>query len=288
MSELYDINDVGNQQLAPTGPTNAGLSCASQSMQAFESFVSPCSSDRKFSYPSSQDYHLEQDQSYSAGHLPFLDEEFASVPATSIEPFHLRHAQQDSLRPAFGDSSRIYQLLNARHNYRDNDTTSTAYYLEEGYAALGQPRYSASLSFATAQHGFYQTPYTSSVSPTSGSPSPITAWAMTQADIKDVSSLDGDTKLRKEDAEEDSCTDKPYARLIWEALMEAPGHRMMLREIYTWFQLHTNKARESGTNGWQNSIRHNLSMNQVRGNPAGEPILTSEYGMLTNPTGIRE
>lgn len=67
------------------------------------------------------------------------------------------------------------------------------------------------------------------------------------------------------DEEEDDVTDgKPYARLIYEALLQAPGHRMMLRDIYEWFEINTNKPRESGSNGWQNSIRHNLSMNKVR------------------------
>lgn len=61
----------------------------------------------------------------------------------------------------------------------------------------------------------------------------------------------------------ETSVDKPYARLIHEALMQAPGHRMMLRDIYDWFIRHTTKPSESGTNGWQNSIRHNLSMNQV-------------------------
>jgi hypothetical protein len=65
------------------------------------------------------------------------------------------------------------------------------------------------------------------------------------------------------DEDEEATDGKPYARLIWEALMEAPGHRMMLRDIYTWFLQNTSKPRESGGNGWQNSIRHNLSMNKV-------------------------
>jgi len=64
---------------------------------------------------------------------------------------------------------------------------------------------------------------------------------------------------------DDELTDvKPYARLIWEALMEAPGKRMMLRDIYEWFRKNTTKAQGNATNGWQNSIRHNLSMNKVR------------------------
>jgi hypothetical protein len=64
--------------------------------------------------------------------------------------------------------------------------------------------------------------------------------------------------------DEENPDDKPYARLIYEALMQAPGHRMMLRDIYEWFRLNTIKAQDNGTNGWQNSIRHNLSMNKVR------------------------
>jgi len=64
--------------------------------------------------------------------------------------------------------------------------------------------------------------------------------------------------------DEDSFCDKPYARLIYEALRQAPGHRMMLQEIYDWFRQNTTKPQESGTNGWQNSVRHNLSMNKVR------------------------
>ncbi|KAI9850011.1 MAG: hypothetical protein M1838_006184 [Thelocarpon superellum] len=60
--------------------------------------------------------------------------------------------------------------------------------------------------------------------------------------------------------ERDSGT--PYAQLIWQALMEAPGHRLVLREIYDWFLRNTDKGKHPSKKGWQNSIRHNLSMNQ--------------------------
>ncbi|KIX08199.1 uncharacterized protein Z518_02855 [Rhinocladiella mackenziei CBS 650.93] len=63
--------------------------------------------------------------------------------------------------------------------------------------------------------------------------------------------------------DEEASNDKPYAVLIYEALMQAPGHRMLLRDIYEWFRLNTSKPHESGSNGWQNSIRHNLSMNKA-------------------------
>ncbi|KAJ4368678.1 hypothetical protein N0V86_009587 [Didymella sp. IMI 355093] len=62
---------------------------------------------------------------------------------------------------------------------------------------------------------------------------------------------------------EDDPIDKeqPYAQLIYRALLDAPEHTMVLRDIYDWFRRNTDKATHSETKGWQNSIRHNLSMN---------------------------
>ena len=56
--------------------------------------------------------------------------------------------------------------------------------------------------------------------------------------------------------------EEPYAKLIYKALMTKESRSMVLQEIYEWFSLNTNKA-DSKTKGWQNSIRHNLSMNGV-------------------------
>ncbi len=56
---------------------------------------------------------------------------------------------------------------------------------------------------------------------------------------------------------------EPYAQLIYKALMSAPEHRMVLKEIYEWFERNTDKAKYNSSKGWQNSIRHNLSMNGV-------------------------
>lgn len=67
-----------------------------------------------------------------------------------------------------------------------------------------------------------------------------------------------------EDSDEDGSVNcEPYAQLIFRALKEAPGYRMVLKDIYRWFEKNTDKARKS-SKGWQNSIRHNLSMNGVR------------------------
>ncbi|RFU73578.1 forkhead domain-containing [Trichoderma arundinaceum] len=58
----------------------------------------------------------------------------------------------------------------------------------------------------------------------------------------------------------DERADEPYAKLIYKALMSRPDYTMTLQELYQWFRENTSKANnEKG--GWQNSIRHNLSMN---------------------------
>lgn len=54
-----------------------------------------------------------------------------------------------------------------------------------------------------------------------------------------------------------------YANLIYQALMEAPGHKMILKDIYAWIAQNTDKAKDPSSKGWQNSVRHNLSMNGV-------------------------
>jgi hypothetical protein len=64
--------------------------------------------------------------------------------------------------------------------------------------------------------------------------------------------------------EETENHDLPYAKLIYQALHDAPDHKMPLRDIYGWFKENTNKGKNSNSKGWQNSIRHNLSMNAVR------------------------
>lgn len=56
---------------------------------------------------------------------------------------------------------------------------------------------------------------------------------------------------------------KPYAKLLYKALMETDVKMMNLTEIYQWFIDYTDKPKISPGPGWQNSIRHNLSMNAV-------------------------
>ncbi|KAK4161103.1 hypothetical protein QBC43DRAFT_172069, partial [Cladorrhinum sp. PSN259] len=56
--------------------------------------------------------------------------------------------------------------------------------------------------------------------------------------------------------------EEPYAKLIYRAFMSKPSHAMTLQEIYQWFRENTDKGKDD-SKGWQNSIRHNLSMNQA-------------------------
>lgn len=59
-----------------------------------------------------------------------------------------------------------------------------------------------------------------------------------------------------------------YARLLFNCLREAPEHTLSLKNIYTWIRQNTSRAKDPTNKGWQNSVRHNLSMNAVGLAPA--------------------
>jgi hypothetical protein len=93
---------------------------------------------------------------------------------------------------------------------------------------------------------------------------------------------DGPYKSEMDARDNGSCKDgtiekdQPYAQLIYRALLEVPGHTMILRDIYAWFKDNTDKAHDKETKGWQNSIRHNLSMNGVSTSGTNDiPVLTA-------------
>lgn len=69
--------------------------------------------------------------------------------------------------------------------------------------------------------------------------------------------------LDSESESEGKQGEPPYAKLIYRALMDAPEHQMVLKDIYEWIAQNTDKARDPAFKGWQNSVRHNLSMNGV-------------------------
>ncbi|OTB17363.1 hypothetical protein K445DRAFT_310746 [Daldinia sp. EC12] len=82
---------------------------------------------------------------------------------------------------------------------------------------------------------------------------------------QDGTSHEPDEGLR-EDEQGSEKVDGPYAQLIHRAFMSRRTRAMTLQEIYQWFRENTNKEKtDKGNkgNGWQNSIRHNLSMNHA-------------------------
>lgn len=94
------------------------------------------------------------------------------------------------------------------------------------------------------------------------SPDPEADMSMDYCDGNGVATPNGD-----DTDGEGGANSEPYAQLIYRALMSTPNHAMVLKEIYEWFEQNTDKAKiapSSSAKGWQNSIRHNLSMNGVR------------------------
>jgi hypothetical protein len=102
-------------------------------------------------------------------------------------------------------------------------------------------------------------------------PSPATRSATSSNSSQHVNRerTEVEREIERNDAEknsipDDSCpTDLPYSHLIAEALKTAPDRKRTLQEIYSWFEQNTSKGRDQRSKGWQNSIRHNLSMNAV-------------------------
>ncbi|ERF72186.1 hypothetical protein EPUS_02977 [Endocarpon pusillum Z07020] len=165
----------------------------------------------------------------------------------------------------FRDRWRYHETLEGQEqNYVPDFQPSPAQYLNQGFVYPSQPTFDEPCNKGgTSDVEVWKEDMTSSpTSPKIDSSPSMEVWPLeSDESISAFCSESGMLTKDSQDDEEDS-GDKPYARLIHEALMQAPGHRMMLREIYDWFVQNTTKPSESGTNGWQNSIRHNLSMNQ--------------------------
>lgn len=68
------------------------------------------------------------------------------------------------------------------------------------------------------------------------------------------------------DEEDTDNVDPCYAELLRQCLLKAPDYTMSLRDLYAWVAEHSPKAKDPTSTGWKNSVRHNLSMNQVNCN----------------------
>ncbi|KAF2723508.1 winged helix DNA-binding domain-containing protein, partial [Polychaeton citri CBS 116435] len=68
-------------------------------------------------------------------------------------------------------------------------------------------------------------------------------------------------------------SDPCYAQLLYRCLKEAPDRTMTLKDVYDWVAQNSKKASDPSNRGWQNSVRHNLSMNKAfeRVSPSTNP-----------------
>jgi len=55
----------------------------------------------------------------------------------------------------------------------------------------------------------------------------------------------------------------PYNQMLHRCLKQQPDCKLELQEIYRWFMKNYPSRYSAKERGWQNSIRHNLSMNEV-------------------------
>ncbi|OJJ51306.1 hypothetical protein ASPZODRAFT_12144 [Penicilliopsis zonata CBS 506.65] len=86
-------------------------------------------------------------------------------------------------------------------------------------------------------------------------------------------------RTSSKDANEDKNVELPYSTLIYQALINTSGNMLSLQEIYKWFEENTSKGKDK-SKGWQNSVRHNLSMNAAFEAVKGEPSNGKKGGNL--------
>ena len=284
MPDLLNFNSDSSHYETTSSPVLTEGVFGPPGLQALDiPFNQSIFSDPAYRFSFLHGYHQDLAHNVSDSGLPFLSNETSPQTAADttsvIDPLRLDTCEVSKPRTTFEDLRKACQYLNTSQQLVNLDADSPAYYLQGNLRSPDHCQFTSTSERNDFQNTLYgNASCSNSVSPTGANDSPGFAWSPSPSMTAECLCLDEDRNLGKGELEEDdSSYDKPYARLIYEALMQAPRHRMMLREIYSWFQRHTNKAKDSSSNGWQNSIRHNLSMNQVCGpNLYSSPIF-KEY-----------
>lgn len=217
---------------------------------------------------------------YSPVHLDFVDNDFGdgypslnSIPHARPRPIDSYDAPVYSLdstsavQPSIENQhevmNRFYTpttMLSTPEQHTQISLENTSFLTKN--AAFGQVRpvseeASMSLGMSTPTLDY------SSASP---APEKFEVTPKTFADSDDGCTFDRnqsqDASENGEEKDPDSA-DPCYAKLLWRCLMKADNHELSLKEIYHWIQSNSLKARDPSSKGWQNSVRHNLSMNAV-------------------------
>lgn len=160
------------------------------------------------------------------------------------------YSQEDVYGPdSFSTSPEHYGYMTAEHIYREPVIPHGLPAIELSPTSYTAGYYSSS----TSQDNFYAHglvnyagyPDSRQISPETSHHSP----ERKPVSPEDISKIDTDHA--------------PYAQLIYRALMSSEDRMMSLQDIYTWVATNSKKVQDPSSKGWQNSIRHNLSMNAV-------------------------
>lgn len=204
---------------------------------------------------------------YAANCGVFQDSPWTQIPTDHVQATHspfadnINHAVQTPSTLELHCSDSLTNFSTSQPAFQTLPNMATSSYYQHGVRASRGPMPSV------GDNAFSQELYSYSQSFSPLSPTSTVGVSPSQNDgCHSFGDLFPSSSTMTSDFEED-INNEPYAKLIYRALIGAPRHRMVLKDIYEWFEVHTNKARDPKSKGWQNSIRHNLSMNGVSGRP---------------------
>ncbi|KAM0720239.1 hypothetical protein Q7P37_004375 [Cladosporium fusiforme] len=187
-----------------------------------------------------------------------------SLPVNAMSNYHTMptHAQQTNMYEQ--QSSMTQQPLHMRFNGLPNEPSSEQYYSVLS-RMTGMGNYAPTMLQQQQLPAFEPTHH---IEP-----------RQTTADL-----LEYDNMIPEEDEMDETANgevaDPCYAQLLFRCLLEAPDHTMSLKEVYAWVCRHSQKARDSNGTGWQNSVRHNLSMNAAFERVTGSAAHGAKKGSL--------
>ena len=160
--------------------------------------------------------------------------------ALSHRPRPFQQPAPPQQQPHFANNGHWYP------NFQNNNMASPA-----GYGSLGFG-VGATAFGALPHEGYWQYP-----SPVHAASRPGTA------DLMDYDNAIPEEDELGDDLDGAEAADPCYAQLLYRCLKEAPDHTLSLKDLYHWVSEHSQKAKDTTSKGWQNSVRHNLSMNAV-------------------------
>ena len=205
-----------------------------------------------------------QPQQLSSTKMEPLDYPSSAAPLESLPSSHTYHASRSRYGLPVNAVSGYHGLPMAMHPPSPYDQQAMAHQTHQ-LSLNGVPtRFNHGQYFATpspvalpTMDDVYRDPVLHAYQPEYQSPNDVSCHNQNASDL-----MDYENAIPEED-EAGANVDPCYAQLLYRCLKEAPDHTMALKSVYKWVLQHSQKARESPGTGWQNSVRHNLSMNAV-------------------------